>query len=380
MKTTRARAPFIPALVAASAMLCVAGAAAAADRTIVILQSITGVGAFVGAPATEGMKFAAEEINAKGMLGADKMKVVTVDDASDRGQATAAIARYAQDPDVLMILGPTISPNAIAGASVANDVKIAIYSMTLAEAVLKAGPWSFIASQQPEVTMPALADYVVGKLAPKSCAMVQISDNEAYVVLAKVFKEYAEKKGIKFVENAGVKQADSDFSAISTRVVAAKPDCVFLFTTAPVAANLAIQLKQAGLPDTVKLIGHTALASPALVKIGGPAVEGILFNADWVPGGATPAAKAFADAYKKAKGVDADNWSALGYSYMMVVANAVKNAGANPTREGVRKALTETKDVPVVVGSGAYSFDANRSPHYGISILTVKDGQFVKVE
>ena len=352
----------------------------AADRSIVILQSITGVGAFVGAPASEGMKFAAEEINATGFLGADKLKVTVVDDASDRGQAIAAITRAAQDPDVLLVLGPTISPNAIAGAAVANELKIVSYSMTLADAVLKAGPWSFIAAQVPDVTMPALADYVIGKMNVKSCVSINISDNEAYVVLARVFREYAEKRGVKFLESAGVKQADSDFSAISTRVVAAKPECVLFFTTAPVTANLAIQLKQAGLDPSVKLIGHTGIASPALIKIGGAAVEGMTFNSDWVPGGATPAAKAFVENYKKAKNVDADNWSALGYSYMYVMANAIKNAGANPTRETVRDAVTKTKDVPVVIGNGKYSLDANRWPLYGISILTVKNGQFVQVE
>ena len=65
---------------------------------------------------------------------------------------------------------------------------------------------------------------------------------------------------------------------------------------------------------------------------------------------------------------------------MYVVATGIKNAGANPTRETVRDAVTKTKDVPVVIGSGKYSLDTNRWPLYGISILTVKNGQFVQVE
>ena len=39
-------------------------AALAADRKIVILQALTGGAAFVGVPASDGMKFAADELNA----------------------------------------------------------------------------------------------------------------------------------------------------------------------------------------------------------------------------------------------------------------------------------------------------------------------------
>jgi branched-chain amino acid transport system substrate-binding protein len=369
--------------IAAAGVLIMAasGGALAADRTIVILQSLTGVGGFVGAPATEGMKYAADEINATGFLGADKLKVIVADDASDKGQATAAVTRYAQDPSILAILGPTISSSDIPAAAVANDVKIPLFTMTLATDVLKAGPWSFIsAAQTPDITMPILGDYALNTMKVKSCALVSLSDNQAYVDLAATFRAYVEPKGMKFTDFTGVKSADSDFSAISTRIVAENPECVLLFTTAPVAANLVIQLKQAGLDPKTKFLGQTALSSPAPVQIGGAAVEGVVFNADWAPGGSSAMGKAFAAGFKKAKNVDADNWNALGYSYMYVLATAIKNAGANPTRASILDALTHTKDVPIAAGNGTYTLDANRIPHYGVAFLTVKNGAFVPVQ
>jgi branched-chain amino acid transport system substrate-binding protein len=107
-------------------------------------------------------------------------------------------------------------------------------------------------------------------------------------------------------------------------------------------------------------------------------VEGLVFNSDWTPGGSTPMGKAFAESYKKTTGKDADNWAALGYSYMTVMATAVKNAGPNPTREKVRDALTNTRNVPVPVGAGAYSFEpGSRLPKYGNAFLTIRNGEFV---
>jgi len=351
-------------------------ASLAADRKIVILQAMTGVAAFVGVPAAEGMKFAADELNAKNFLGGDRIVYEVADSASTRAQAMAAVTRYAADPNVLFILGPTTAVEAIPSAGVANDAKIGMKAMTNAVGLLNAGPWGFISAQPPSITMPQLGDYAMDVAKVKACATIRFSDNEAYVDLERIFVEHTQKRGMKIVDRSGIKQADSDFSTIATRIVAAKPDCVMLFTLGPSAANLAIQLKQAGLPANVKLIGQTGLSSPQLISIGGAAVEGLIFNSDWTPGGNTPASQAFAAAYKAKTGKDADNWAALGYSYMTVVAHAVKAAGPNPTRERIRDALTKTKDVPVVVGTGKYSY-IDRIPNYGSSFLMVKDGKFV---
>ena len=141
-------------LALAAGLALVSQGAQAADRKIVILQALTGGAAFVGVPASEGMKFAADELNAKNFLGADKIVVEVADSASARPQAMAAVTRYAADPSVLFILGPTTAPEAIPSAGVANDAKIGMKAMTNAVALLNAGPWGFISAQPPVITMP----------------------------------------------------------------------------------------------------------------------------------------------------------------------------------------------------------------------------------
>ncbi len=364
------------AIGAGLALAVAAAGVHAADRKVIILEPLTGVAANVGVSQAAGLQFGADELNAKGFLGADKIVYEIADSASARAQSMAAVTRYAADPNVLMILGPITAVEAVPAVAVANDAKIPLYSGTNAFAVIKAGPWGFIASQAAPTTMPLLGDYVVNVAKAKTCASIHFSDNEAYVDLQRLFREHTEPKGLKFVDMSGVKQADSDFSAISTRVVAAKPECVVLFTAAPAAANLVIQLKQAGLPANVKLFGQTALASAQFISIGGSAVEGVILNSDWTPGGNSPSGNAFAAAFKKATGKDPDNFAALGYSFMLVAATAIKNASPNPTREKIRDEMAKTRDVPVVVGNGKYSL-IDRVPSYGATFLQVKNGQFV---
>lgn len=363
-----------------SAALAASVSAHAQDRHVVLMQALTGPGSFAGVGVIEGLKFGIDELNANKFLGNDKINYVVVDDASDRGQATSGVARFAADPKYLMVVGPTIAPTAIASAAVANERQFTIFSLTNATAALQPGPWSFISSQPGLVTMPLLGDYALNKAKVRNCAMVSFADNDAYVQLAKVFREYVEPKGLKIVDYTGIKQTDSDFSAIATRIVNLKPDCVLTFVSHVPAANLAIQLREAGLDPKVQLIGHSALSNADLVKIGGKAVEGVVFTADWLPGGATDFAKKFADNMRKHINREPDNWHAMGYTLAQVVGNALKNAGPNPTRQAVRDALAKTDKVVGAMGDGTYTIDADRIPRYGVVFLTVKDGKFVRLE
>ena len=349
--------------------------AIAAEHKIIVLQAVTGVASFFGVPVTEGIKFGLDELNAKGFFGADKIVYEVVDTNSTRAQAMAAVTRYAADPSVLMIFGPSTAVEGIPASDVANNAKIPMKAMTVATGVLNAGPWSFISPQPPQVTMPQLADYAIDVGKVKTCSTIRFVDNEAYVDMEKYFVEHAEKRGLRFVDRSGIKVADSDFSAVSTRIVAAKPECIALFTLGPSAANLIIQLKQAGLPVSTRIYGQTGLASPQLVQIGGTAVEGVIFNSDWTPGGNTAASKAFAEAFKVKTGKEPDSFAALGYSYAQVVGTALKATLPDPTREKLRDALQKTKDVPVVVGNGKYSY-VDRFPSYGSIFLQVKNGKF----
>lgn len=363
-------------LAAGFALAAGVSVAQAADRTVVLLQGLTGPLGFLGVPMTDGMKLAIEEMNAANFLGADKLKAIVVDNASDRGQSMTAVTRYGNDAEVLAILGPNSAAQAIPSASVANELKVPLLTGTNTAAVNQPGPWSFIGAQPAEITMPLLGNYAMNNGKVKNCASFYASDNEASLTMSNEIRKLAEPKGVKFSEIIGVKTTESDFSVAATRVIAAKPDCVMLFTLANSAANFLVQLKQAGLPAGVKLYGNPALASDTLVKLGGPAVEGTIIVADWVPGGVSPTGRAFAASYRKATGKEADNWAALGHAYMTVVAHAIKAASPNPTREKIRDALTKSKNIPVVVGSGSFSFDDNRLPHYGAAFLQVKGGKF----
>lgn len=364
-------------IAAASILLTGATLAQAAEYKVVVLQSLTGGAAFIGAPMRDGAVLAAEEINRKQELGAgNTIKVEIADDATDRNQTLSLIKRYAADPTVLAIMGPTSGAVAVAGAAAANDLKIPLLATSNSMDVLKAGPWSHILTQPGDVTMPFIANYAIDKLAVKNCTVIGLHDVEIYLSMQRVFENIIKQRGAKVGSVEAIKGSDSDFSALATKVVNANPDCVFISATAPQSANLIIQLRNAGLDPKTRVLGHNAFSSSQLVDRGGKAVEGVYFIGDWVPGGTDDFSRAFAASFRAKHKAEADNWAAVGYGGMRIMANAIKNAGANPTRDSVRAALGRTKDVPVVIGQGKYSMNAERVPFSGMRVMQVKNGKF----
>jgi branched-chain amino acid transport system substrate-binding protein len=88
----------------------------------------------------------------------------------------------------------------------------------------------------------------------------------------------------------------------------------------------------------------------------------------------------FTNAYKARFNALPDNWAALGYALGTAAATAIRNAGPNPTRARIRDEMIKLRRVPVPIGSGLWTLDEQRNPTYGGVILTVKNGNFTRVQ
>lgn len=361
----------------ALAVAAMAGAAQAEDYKIVILQSQTGPAAFIGTPLSEGARLAADELNAAGFFGAGNRLVYELaDDATDRTQTMSLMSRYTADPEVLTIMGPTSSAVAAGAAQMAQDRETHLFVTGNSMEVLEAGRWGSIFTQPYFVTTPAIADYAIDTLGVERCVTIGIKEIEAYVALTRDFEQYITDTGIELLSTEGISAGDSDFSSLATKLAVGDQDCIYISAPAAQGANIILQLKQAGLDPSVAILGHTAFASPTFLEKGGAAVEGTYLMSDWVPGGSSPMGEAFARAYRDAYGKEADNWAAIGYSAMRVLAHAMRDAAPAPTRESFSAAVAAVRDVEIVVGDLSFSYDDERIPRYGMNILTVQDGAF----
>ena len=153
--------------------LVLPSAAQARDYQVAIVQSLTGPVAFVGTAVRDGALLAIDELNKGNFLGSgNKLAAIVSDDGFERGQVVTVMQQAANNQDVLIGMGPTSGPIAMAGLAVANDRKLPTISTTNSLAAMQLGPYGFIMTSPPFVTIPVLAAHLADVLKVKNCAAI----------------------------------------------------------------------------------------------------------------------------------------------------------------------------------------------------------------
>jgi branched-chain amino acid transport system substrate-binding protein len=362
---------------AASAAFAMAGLGAPAwaqEIPVAAIFSHTGPTAFAGVPVNNGIRLAFEQANQAGTFGSAKVKLIEGDYAGDKGQAINLANQAIKRDKVVLSFGPNTSADSIAAGPVFNDGKTPMYALATMPAVLETGPWAFKAQSAATEQLPLVSKYVLEKTSARKVAIVYDRTNDGMIDHKNLFRDPFKAGGGVIVSEEGLASNETNFLPLVTKILSQNVDAVFMSLYAEQAGNLMVQLRQAGLPASVRFFGNTSMASPRVVAIAGKAAEGAVAVSEFIAG--QERNKAFEAAYKARYNVDADSWAAIGYSMGLVGVRAIKDAGPNPTPEKVREAFMKLRNVPVPVGSGSYSLN-DRNPSYGAVIVQVKDGKFV---
>ncbi len=350
--------------------------ARAEDVTIGAPLSMSGTYGYIGPDVQRGMLLAVDQINAAHEIGANRtLKIDVGDDASDRNQAITLVNRWGRG-DTIAIAGPNSTVTALAVAPVVNDLKIPMLSIAVSSAVSKAGPWSYHVMAPPNLLMTALAKYVIDKLKPHTVMTVHGRDNEGAVAQIKAARDYMTGRVALLPEESAL-MAETDFSALATKIVDRKPDVVMIAMADANAASLIVQCRQAGLDEHTIFVGNNATASPSYIRIGGPAVEGSYMAADsFVQARRDPLATKFMADYRQRYDAAPSQWSAMGYTLIRVLARAMTGIDGPLTRDAVRDGIGRVRGFDTVLGSSDFSFDPAREPTYEPLVLTVRNGAF----
>ena len=360
---------------AAASVIALVTPVMADDVKVGVVVSTTATYAFVGEPLVNGMKLAADEISEAGKWGGHNVEIIYRDNRSDKQEAISLITRMAKSENADIIIGPIATSEAMATGPVAVDLKIPMFTTATSPAVLDAGPYIFKSTETADAYMAPVGEHIVS-LKPSNCFLVSIRDNEGYIRQRNVIRDILTDAGVEIVGDESILAADTDFTALSTKIVSSEPDCLFVTTPPVQAANILIQARQAGLEGDTILAGDSGAGSQKLIDAGGSAVDGMLFPASFVSS-ASDSSVAFSAAYETAYGKAPDLWAATGYTMMQTVANAIRNAGEEVNRETLREAMAATKDLPVIMGQGLLSFDENRIPSMGGIVMQLKNGAWV---
>jgi branched-chain amino acid transport system substrate-binding protein len=205
-----------------------------------------------------------------------------------------------------------------------------------------------------------------------------VSTSSAYSVgLAKYFREAFVAGGGEIVTEKNYTEGDKDFKAQLTAIKAAGVDAVFNPGYYNEGALIVRQARDLGITQTV--FGADSWEAEALIELGGKAVEGAYLCSHYSPEDPSPRVQNFVAAYKKrwGGGFAPDSNASLGYDSVLVLADAIRRAGA-PDRAKIRDALASTRDFDAVTGK--ITINENRDASKNAVIITVKDGKFKFVQ
>ena len=347
--------------------------------------AITGWAGGFGTPQKEGITIVAEEANRRGGVLGRPIEVYFEDDQSNPTNSAIAATKLIRDKKVSFIIGSTLTVFCMAMIPICEREQVPnIASGTGHEITVPLKKWIFRLPLSDYRSSPTMLKFAVNTLGARKIALLHSTDASG-MMGAKGITENIEKLGgsITITENFDPK--DTNMIPQLTKVKAAKPDVIILYTNAAAASVIAKNYNQLGMETTV--VASYAIPTPEFMRLAGKIVEGgrwIIFGykdryADKLSPD-DPYRKNLWDPFKKALKekygkTDVSPFHLNSHDAMSIVIEALKIAGTDD-RAALRDAMEKVK-YHGLIRDFAYS----PTDHDGYSgeaeePLIIKDGEF----
>lgn len=337
----------------------------------------------------ESSKFAAEmlkaDINGAGGLevGGKKYKLEFIyeDNEAKAESAVTTTLKLIEKDAVLAMIGPNSTKQAIPAGQVANDNEVVMISpwSTNPDTTYNR-PWVFRAAFLDPFQGPMAVNFAIKTFKAKNSAVLYDLSNDYSKGLAEIFKKLFESKmgagSVLAFESHGTK--DQDFSAQLTKIIAAKPDFIFLPDNYNQVALIVKQARQLGFKG--EFMGSDAWGSSELMTLCGKDCVGLHFSTHYAAAGATGATKEFIERYKAKYGYTPDDVAALTWDATGVVLKAIQNTDGltgklKKDRKAIREGMAAITSFSGITGN--MKFNEQGDPiKCGVVVQITKNGEF----
>jgi len=321
----------------------------------------------------EGTKYAAqmwlEDIKAAGGLevGGKKypVELVIEDNESKAESAVKVNTKMITYDEVMVIVGPQASSQAIPAGEVANNYKTPMISpWSTNPDTTKNRPFIFRGCFLDAFQGPVAANFIKEEFGFTKAAILYDVASDYPKGLAEFFKEAWEKANgagsVVAFESFTTK--DVDFSSQLTKII--KSGAQVLFT--PQYYNeVALIVQQAHeLGWNKPIMGSDSWGSAETVELCGKDCYGLFFSTHYAAAGAKGATKAFIDRYNKKYGYVPDDVGALTWDALRIVQKAIQSYGkitgnVEKDRMGIRDALAKIKEFDGITGKMTFTEDGD---------------------
>ena len=341
------------------------------DIPVGVYGALTGDQAAFGTSTVNGVRIAADEINAAGGVLGRKIRLVVEDDQGRAEEAASVVTKLITSDRVEALIGENSSNQSLAAAPIAQANGVPMISPSSTNpAVTEKGDYIFRVCFTDPYQGKALATFARSNLKLNNAAILVDRKNDYSVGLAGVFRKDFEASGGRIVAEQSYSGGDTEFRPQLTAIKAASPQVVFIPGFYTEVGQIAIQARDLGL--NAPLVGGDGWDSPVVIQIGGKAIEGSYFSDHYFVGDTRPVVQKFVAEYERRHGKKPEATAALGYDALHIWANAARRAGSLD-KKLIRDQIATTKDYDGV--SGKTTMGPDRNPQKPVAMIKIENGQ-----
>jgi branched-chain amino acid transport system substrate-binding protein len=369
----------------ATAMALSLTASAQAQIKIGAILSISGPAAAMGV----GYKGAFDLFPTE--IAGQKVEYIIRDDATDASTAYTIAQKMIAEDHVDAFIGPSLTASDAAVAPLANQAKVPMLAMAPYEYDPQKQPYTFNDAQPLSLMVAAVFKYMQ-QHDVKTIGYIGFSDGWGDQVLAST-KASASADGIQILADERYARTDTTCEAQALKLISTHPQAVMMGNSATPAALPVVALRHRGYKGGI--YGNHGIVSPAFIKVGGAAVEGVIavtspvVVADELPASnpIKPVATKFVKDYTAKLGGGVGPFAGYSYDAFLLLQSAIPEAlkagkpGTEAFRVALRDALEKTHELVGV--SGIYTMsptDHNGQDARAAVLVEVKDGAWRAIQ
>ncbi|HEY7674103.1 MAG TPA: ABC transporter substrate-binding protein [Burkholderiales bacterium] len=355
-------------VLAAGVLACVSGlgsvwAQGVTKTTILIGQSgpLTGSNKEFGTDIRDGVLACFNKVNAAGGIHARKLELITLDDANDAKRSGENGRILIEQRGVLALFGYASATLSLPALPFVDKNKVPFVGpFTGAEPMRAFRPNVFNIRASYSDELEKIVDFYTST-GMKKFSIIHYDDAIGKENLGAV-QAALTKRGLKPASIGTLKRNQTDLGSAVADVIKATPDVVIATTLYATTASFIKQAKKAG--SGAQFASTSFVGASALAEALGAEGTGVVV-AQVVPPysrASIPVVKEYQAAIEKQLGKKDFSFTSLeAYIGAKVLVEAIRRAGANPTREGVLKALNNIKNLDV----GGFVVDFSPTNHNG---------------
>jgi len=352
--------------------------AASADKEIKVgLQGVlSGVAAAIGDNAREAAQVLTEQVNKAGGIKGAKIKLIVIDDKGDPNEAVEAARRLIEAEKVVAIANMGTSTTFRASSKVAQRYKVPMVGHIQSDPdITKNNPYAFRTCVTAAGLAYPVAEYAIKEMGLKKIAIMNRNDGYGNAI-TEFFKKKVGELGGEITTIQTYQPDEKDFKAYLIKVQATKPQAVMLTGYFADSGLITKQIGELGMK--IQILGQNTMTSPSYSKIAGPACEGAVLSANYLPGVVkTATAETFLKDWRAKYGKDPETYAAQGYDTLLVILEALKLGEDKP--EAIRANLQKLVNFEGASGT-IRKFTPDGDPVRESVVVKIEGGKLVPLK